>query len=408
MDKLIRPIVAVALLAACARGSNSGEPGSIEGTVTASGQALTVSIPGASSSTTTDATGAFALTNVPAGTSELHVSGGTDDATVAIEPLVSAEHRSLSITVSGQEGHVDGSRTSTAFMGPVTEVNPPDLTVSGRKVTTDANTKIARGDALIGVGDIKVGELAGVEGALQSDGSVLAMRIRVGAPGERPPSFTAFMGDLNKIDGNLLTVGILPVVLLPQTAVFRGDAQVDASALQVGQHLLVMGIVDANQGILAARIRILVPDDGTRHVQGKLTALGDHSIALNDVTILVDADTQFGGAGDPHSLADLKLGDFLDVAVVKGADGSPLAKAITRLPAPPPPAELDLKGAVQEIGQDSLTVAGARFAVDAHTVITIGDNAAQLMDLKVGQMVEVRAMPRPDLPPLATSIHGQP
>src|SRR5262249_62355726 len=94
MDKLIRPIVAVALLAACARGSNSGEPGSIEGTVIASGQALTVSISGTSSSTTTDATGAFALTNVPAGTSELHVSGGADDATAAIPPPRSPPHRS--------------------------------------------------------------------------------------------------------------------------------------------------------------------------------------------------------------------------------------------------------------------------------------------------------------------------
>ncbi len=51
-------------------------------------------------------------------------------------------------------------------------------------------------------------------------------------------------------------------------------------------------------------------------------------------------------------------------------------------------------------------MSGARFAVDAHTVITIGDHAAALSDLKVGQMVEVQAMPRPQLLPLATSIHG--
>ena len=406
MDKLIRPLVVVALIAACGHGSISGESGSIEGTVAGSAQALTVAVPGTSKSTTTDATGAFVLTDVAAGTGELHVSGGSDDATVHFEPLSSSEHRSMSITVSGRSGQVDESHTSTAFAGQVSAVNPPDLTVAGRAVKTDANTKITRGDAAIGVDGIKVGEMAAVQGALQTDGSVLATRIRVGAAGERPPSFTAFVGDLNKIDGNHLTVGILPVLIGAQTAIFRGDAQVDASALQVGQRLLVMGIVDANQGILAARIRILVPDDGSMHFQGKVTALGDRSITVNDHAIAVDEHTQFGGAGDPHSLADLQVGDLVDLEVVKAADGSPLAKAIRRLPLPPPPTAIELKGAVQQIGQDGLTVSGARFAVDAHTVITIGDHAAALSDLKVGQMVEVQAMPRPQLLPLATSIHG--
>src|SRR6266849_3806192 len=314
MDKLIRPLVVVALIAACGHGSISGESGSIEGTVAGSAQALTVAVPGTSKSTTTDATGAFVLTDVAAGTGELHVSGGSDDATVQFEPLSSSEHRSMSITVSGRSGQVDESHTSTAFAGQVSAVNPPDLTVAGRTVKTDANTKITRGDAAIGVAGIKVGEMAAVQGALQTDGSM--------------------------------------------------------------------------------------------HFQGKVTALGDRSITVNDHAIAVDEHTQFGGAGDPHSLADLQVGDLVDVEVVKAADGSPLAKAIRRLPLPPPPTAIELKGAVQQIGQDGLTVSGARFAVDAHTVITIGDHAAALSDLKVGQMVEVQAMPRPQLLPLATSIHG--
>jgi hypothetical protein len=409
MLKQIRPLVAVVLFAACGQGKISGEAGSIEGTVAGSGQALTVEVPGTSNSTTIDATGAFVLTDVPAGTGELRVSGGSDDATVHFEPLVGSEHRSMSMTVAGRSGQVDDSRTSTAFAGQVTAVDPPDLTVAGRTVKTDANTKIMRGDATIGADGIKVGEMAAVEGALQADKSVLATRIRVGAKDERPPAFTAFLGDLNKIDGDHLTVGILPVLLSSATAIFRGDAQVDASALQVGQKLLVMGIVDANQGILAARIRILVPDDGTRHFQGKLTAIGEHSITLNEkATIAVDGNTVFGGAGDPHSLADLHVGDLLDIEVVKASDGSPLAKAVRRLPQPPPVAEIDLKGAVEEIGQDGITVLRARFAVDAHTVITIGDHAAALADLHIGQLVELHAVLRPGLPPLATKIHGEP
>ncbi|HEX9576965.1 MAG TPA: DUF5666 domain-containing protein, partial [Myxococcales bacterium] len=331
MTRFIRPLVAVAFLAACGKGSISGAAGSIEGTVAASsGQALTVSAPASGKSTTTDATGAFFLTDVPAGTSELHIRGGADDATLHIQALGSGEHRSMSITVSGHTAQEDESHTSSAFAGEVTAVNPPNLTVAGRLVHTDTNTKIRRGDASIAVGDIKVGENAAVEGALQADGSVLATRIEVGAEGEEPPSFAVFEGVLNKIDGTHLTVGILPVLLQPQTAIFRGETQVDPSALEVGQHLLVMGIIDANQGILAARIRILVPDDGNAHFEGKVTAVGDHSLTVNDKTIAVDANTEFGGAGDPKSLADLHVGDAVEVEFVTAADGSLLAKEIER------------------------------------------------------------------------------
>jgi hypothetical protein len=411
MTRFIRPLVAVAFLAACGKGSISGAAGSIEGTVaTSSGQALTVSAPASGKSTTTDATGAFFLTNVPAGTSELHVRGGANDAVLHIQALRSGEHRSMSITVSGNTAQEDESQTSSGFDGAVTAVNPPNLTVAGRLVHTDTNTKIQRGDTSIAVGDIKVGEKAAVEGALQADGSVLATRIEVGAEGEDPPSFAVFQGVLNKIDGTHLTVGILPVLLQPQTAIFRGETQVDASALQVGQQLLVRGIVDATQGILAARIRILVPDSGDdneAHLQGKVTALAAHSLTVGDKVIAVDASTAFGGAGDPKSLADLKVGDVVEADVVTAADSTLLAKEIERLPASASPPVIEAKGTVEAIGTDGITVSGAHFAVDSHTVIIIGDHAGALSDLKVGQMVEVKAMPRPDLPPLAIGIHGE-
>ena len=169
----------------------------------------------------------------------------------------------------------------------------------------------------------------------------------------------------------------------------------------------VMGIVDANQGILAARIRIMVPGDGSGavHFQGKVTAIGEHSLTVNDHAFAVDANTTFGGAGEPHSLADLHVGDLVDVALVKAADGSLLAKEIRRFLPPPPPPMIEFKGQVEIIGQDGLTVSGARFAVDSHTMIVIGDHAGTFADLKVGQTVELKAMPRLELPPLAIGIH---
>ena len=99
------------------------------------------------------------------------------------------------------------------------------------------------------------------------------------------------------------------------------------------------------------------------------------------------------------------MGDLVDVQLLKAADGSLLAKEIRRFATPPPPPMIDFKGKVEIVGQDGLTVSGARFAVDAHTTIVVGDHPGTFADVKVGQTVELKAMPRPDLPPLAIGIH---
>lgn len=66
------------------------------------------------------------------------------------------------------------------FNGTIEAIQPPDhLTVSGRAVITTAATEIERADAPSTFGDLKQGDPVKVEGTLQSDGSVLARRIRV-------------------------------------------------------------------------------------------------------------------------------------------------------------------------------------------------------------------------------------
>jgi hypothetical protein len=65
---------------------------------------------------------------------------------------------------------------------------------------------------------------------------------------------------------------------------------------------------------------------------GSVTAITSSTLAVLGRTVIVDANTKFGGAGNPLSLADLKAGDRVEIGGQPQADGSVLALFIVRLP----------------------------------------------------------------------------
>jgi predicted acyltransferase (DUF342 family) len=65
------------------------------------------------------------------------------------------------------------------FKGKIDWIHGSTLKVCGKTVHTDHNTKIEKGDKVISLGDLKVGEIVEVEGTLQADGSILAKEIKV-------------------------------------------------------------------------------------------------------------------------------------------------------------------------------------------------------------------------------------
>jgi Domain of unknown function (DUF5666) len=56
------------------------------------------------------------------------------------------------------------------------------------------------------------------------------------------------------------------------------------------------------------------------------------NVTVGNVTVVTDNTTVFGGAGNPKSLSDIKVGDRVVVTVQKQADGTLLASSVARLP----------------------------------------------------------------------------
>jgi riboflavin synthase alpha subunit len=394
--------VGLLLLAGC--GSGTAAPqlagATIEGKFLNGSQALRVEVPGTSISATPSASGSFLLAQVPAGASALHFKGPGTDATLAIERVVRDEYRRLRVTLSGNQAQEECERTETEFHGQVTAIDGTTLTVGDRTVTVTDATVIRQNGANVALSAIAVGSFVEIDGALQADGTVLARRISIE---DEKHVADALVGTLTPIQltdsGSKLTVGGVLVNITVNTEILRGDVKVDASALKIGDRLLVRGQVQADQSIAATQVRVLVDDDQEEedfHVTGDVTAVSADkgTFSIGDTLISVDAHTQFEGFGGPASLADLKVGDRVDAEVVKQADGSLLAKEVRRFqpPQPPSPAILAV-GAIEAVSGSSITVATIAFSVSSQTVIRRGDATVALSDLKVGDSVLVKGRP---------------
>jgi hypothetical protein len=391
-------LVALALFAAgCGSASlapKSGGSATIEGNVAGSSQALRVEVPGTAVSTTTDANGAFLLTDVPEGSAFLRFSGGGNDATLAIQALVSSEYRRITVSVSGNQCQEHSEQTESEFKGPVTAISGQTLTVEGRQVSVTDQTKIVKGGVAAALADITVGTPVEVRGSLQADGTVVALFIGIGGGDDHNPGpgddGVALAGAIKSIDGTKLNVGGLTVNLTSTTEIFAGDATVDASTLKVGDLVLVRGAVQADSSITATTVRVLLPPpgDGDWHVAGIVTAVSpaDNTFTIGDTKITVDANTTYGG-GSLHSLADLKVGDKAEAEVVKQTDGSLLAKEVHVFiaPPPPPPPGVEVRGNIDAVGAESVTIAGKVFAVDGHTQIRRGEATIAITGLNVGE-----------------------
>src|SRR5260221_8103561 len=324
--------VLVLLATACGSASDpdsmpaANGSGVMQGNVMGGGSpSMRVAVPSSSAATTTDTAGGFLLTDVPKGAAALQFSAGGQSATLATAAMVSGEFRRLTVSISGDSATEQNEQTETEFEGTVDAVDGAVLTVAGRNVAVTDATKIRREDAAAVFADLALGTPVEVEGTLNADGSVTASEISI--EDRNDVDRVVFVGTLTQINGNTLTVGGLTVNVGSATAIVRGDTTLTLAALKVGDRLLVRGAVQADRSVNATRIRVLPREDEPEeemHVSGKVAAVGANTFTIGDTVITTDARTEFEGNG-LHSLADLKVGDFVFAEVMKQADGSLVA-----------------------------------------------------------------------------------
>src|SRR5258708_4779696 len=250
-------LVLVLLAAACGSADDpTGMPASngsgvIQGTGMGSGaQNMLVAVPSSSAATTIDGAGGFVLTDVPKGAAVLQFSGGGRNATLATAAVVPGEFRRLTVSISGASVTEHNELTETEFERTVDAIDGIVLTVPG--VNVASATVIVRGDTPLTLADLMVGDRLLVRGAVQTDKSINATRIRV-LPREDEPEEMHVAGKVTAVGANTFTIGDTMITTDASTE-FEGNGFHSLADLKVGDFALAEVVKQADGSLLAKEV----------------------------------------------------------------------------------------------------------------------------------------------------------
>ncbi len=229
------------------------------------------------------------------------------------------------------------SNGSATILGTVTNA-PAQLRVSveGTNLSTTTNSSgqftlqgVPSGTVVLrfvgGGVDVRV-EISG----LNAD-ATLRITVRITGAGAvivRAPNEIEFTGTIESVEAPNLKISGLTVITNANTEFKRRGERVNFADLAVGQLVRVEGSLNADGKVVAREIRVLVPPDQNRvRIRGVIESITPPNLKISGLTVATDANTRF----NVHLLANLRVGDVVQVEGTLGADGTVLARSIEKI-----------------------------------------------------------------------------
>jgi len=230
------------------------------------------------------------------------------------------------------------SHGSATILGTVTNASTQQFRVSveGTNVSTTTNSRgqftlegVPSGTVVLhfvsnGV-DVRL-EVSGL-----TEGMTLRITVRITASGAvmvRAPNEIELSGTIESIAAPNLRISGLTVITNGDTELKRRDQRINFADLAVGQLVRVQGSLNADGKVVAREIRVLVPPDANRvRIRGVIESIAPPDLKISGLTIRTDANTRFEG----RSLANLRVGDAVEVEGTLGADGTVLARSVKKI-----------------------------------------------------------------------------
>ena len=316
-----------------------------------------IAVVGTSLSTTADATGRFTLAGVPAGATQLRLTGPGTDATVGVGEVRTGDTLSLTIAVNGSHAAVlDDSRSPSGAPTPINgiarnvtgTVEQVQFTIDGRTIRGDRVTEwYGHPNQTPARVFEELNNTRTEVKAWPRDGYWYAERLHVNLDdeaedeedeededGPTQDSSASIEGTLTAIGGTrpmlVLTIANTTVRTNASTVVQRrGDTQ-DLSVLQLGMTIHVVGDRQSNGSIDARRLQIKDDETGrTFEIEGSVGGLRGTcptvTFGVNGFNIATTASTTFTPA-----CGELRNGNKVTVKGVVQADGSVRATSVER------------------------------------------------------------------------------
>jgi Domain of unknown function (DUF5666) len=242
--------------------------------------------------------------------------------------------------IAGRGGHsgqeIEGIVQSVDSSGGTLTV--ADERLGTVTVETNESTLIRFGGMVLTMSDLATGMRVHVKASPNVDGTYLATEIIVqdnGSDGETEVSGTIASIDsttssftVQEADGTIVTVAT------DSSTIFRiGHVAGTFANLAVGDVVEVSGLAQADGSILARRVMAQPPETEEVEIRGTVASI-DASTSIfvvttstGDVTVATDASTRWHGH-HIGGLADLLVGDHVEVEGTMQTDGTVLARAV--------------------------------------------------------------------------------
>ncbi len=265
----------------------------------------------------------------------------------------------------------------------IENINNLFITVGGITFKIDSYTEILDDNSFpVPFSSLQQGMLVKVKGYRQTDGSVLAVKIKIE---DFFRDDLELKGRIEALGNDLITVAGKTFSVNQQTLVFdHNQNPIPFSSLSVGLIVEIKGKTNSSGNLTAVKIKI--EDEEDLELYGSITALFDNRFEVGNNIILVNENTVvLNYQAQVINYSDLNVGMMVEVKMTKNADGSFMA---LRIKIENSPGMSKIHGLVDDNSNGFITVALTRFGLNSNeTVLSANYKRINISDVKKGDEV---------------------
>lgn len=269
--------------------------------------------------------------------------------------------------------------------GVIESLGVNSLVVIEMKFVANNNTVVLdNNNNVIQFANLQIGQFVQIRADRQADGMLLARRMNLE---DWPNGEIELAGAIESLDLNSLVVLDKRFVLDQNTVILdNNNNPIKFADLKVGLIIEVRADRNADDTLLATRIKLEnLPDDEVE-MTGAIVSLGDNSLVVLGLKFIIDASTIiFDKNNNVIKFSDLKVGLIVEIRADRKADGTLLATKIKI------EGRMGVQGVVSSRSNGSLNVAGIAVMLDSNTQFRNQNHQSiTSQDVHVSEWVEIQ------------------
>ncbi len=285
----------------------------------------------------------------------------------------------------------------TEITGTIQAKTSTSITVNSLLVTLTSSTRIYSDMyALLSKDSLKIGSAVRMEVHSLSNGTFEATSIKL----MNTMQSQMYSGTITLISANSFTLAGKVFNVDSNTLYYsQFHATLKFTDLKAGYTVSVRAVQNMDGSYKAVTVMVFTNNTNAEiELEGKIQEITSNSIKVMDTVFFVDSTSVIIKEEKGFvALVQLKVGDYVEIRGFQKPDSTYLAKMIKVESDIHAAAMLEIEGRISSITANSLTVSGVVCYADSSTVVFADEGKLLFFsDLKIGDLVEVKALLQPN------------